>query len=154
MGKLFNIFEIIKLAIEKEKESITLYEDFAISIKNKKIKYLFNTLAQEEKKHEVFYVQLSNSIQKKQLIGVKANSEYDAYMKELIAVGRPTPILNINNLDNTEAILNYAIKREEDSILFYVGLKNYIDAINHDTIDTIIQEEAKHLVKIFLMKHL
>ena len=41
---------------------------------------------------------------------------------------------------------------EKDSILFYVGLKNYTAVDVHEQIDAIIKEEARHIVMLTNLK--
>lgn len=153
MSKLFYLSEIINFAIEKEKESAALYEKLANIVSDQKIKELFESMLQDEKEHANFYAQLLNDAPKEQTAGVKEDSEYEAYMQALITASRSTSPVNTIDLKDINTILNYAADREKDSILFYVGLKNHVPTSSHNKIEIIIQEEAKHLTKLLLLKN-
>ena len=152
MTKLFYLSEVVKFAIEKEKESIALYKKLAENVNSKAEKAMFHLLMQEEKNHEDFYTKLLNTVPKEQSAGVEENAEYEAYMQEMIAASRSVSTLSLDKLIDIKVALDYAAAREKDSILFYVGLKNHLPAPDQSKIDTIIKEEAKHMGKLLLLK--
>jgi rubrerythrin len=51
-------------------------------------------------------------------------------------------------LDNLQEILDFAISREKDAVLFYTGLENYVPEEHTVTVRDIIKEEASHIVKL------
>jgi len=152
MPKLFYLNEIIKFAIEKEKESIELYKKLGDQATVEEVEDLFHTLMLEEEKHEKFYTKLSEIAQKEQSPGVKEDAEYDAYMQELISASRSVPPLSLEKLSSIKTALDYAADREKDSIVFYTGLKDYLPTHEKEKIDVVIKEEAKHLAKLLLLK--
>jgi rubrerythrin len=40
------------------------------------------------------------------------------------------------------------VAREKDSVLFYVGLKQFVPEKDRQTVNEIIREEVRHIVKI------
>jgi len=50
-------------------------------------------------------------------------------------------------------VLNYAIAREKDSILFYSGLLNYVPRADREGIYAIIREEVKHAAQLTRIKN-
>ena len=152
MTKLFYLSEIVSFAIEKEKESEALYKALSDKANTKDIKDLFHQLMLEEVQHENFYTKLLSTTPKEQTPGVKEDTEYEAYMQELIQASRSTPSLDLENITDMKIALDYAVAREKDSVLFYVGLKNYLPTHEKEKIDTIIKEEAKHVAKLLLLK--
>lgn len=152
MSKVFYFNEIVKFAIEKEQESIMLYKNLAEKINDSTAKQLFEMLEQEEKKHKLFYSNMLDKDLHEQLPEFLVGEDYDAYMRELIRLGRTAVIPEID-ITNINAILDYAVAREKDSIVFYVGLKNYVDVEMQSKIDLIIKEEAKHAAIILAYKH-
>jgi rubrerythrin len=145
MAKIFYLHEIVKFAIEREQQSFDLYTKLANLDAMAKEKDLFAKLAQEEKKHKIFYEQMMTTIKNEQSPKVHEDDEYDAYMKELIDSERRTQQLeNITTMSRFD-ILAYAIAREKDSILFYVGLKNCVPEKAREHVDTIIKEEMRHV---------
>lgn len=152
MTKIFYLSEIVKFAIEKEKESVALYKELGDKAGTKDIKDLFHRLMLEEEKHEAFYTKLLGATHKEQSPGVTEDAEYEAYMQELIRTSRSTSSLDPHKFTDMKIVLDYAIAREKDSILFYVGLKNYLPTHDKEKIDFIIKEEAQHVAKLLLLK--
>jgi rubrerythrin len=152
MAKLFYLSEIVKFAIEKEKEASILYKELGDKASAKNVKDLFYQLMLEEREHEDFYTKLLGTTPKEQSPGVTEDSEYETYMQELIRASRSTPALDTHQLADMKIALDYAIAREKESILFYVGLKNYLPAHDNKKIDTVVKEESQHMAKLLLLK--
>ena len=173
MAKIFYLSEIVQFAIEREKESYALYKELSKKSNTEDLKKFFSLLMEEEKKHETFYTKLLDTVPKEQSPGVKEDSEYSAYMQELIRVNRSTPPLDLDKIAEVKEAIDYAIAREKDAVLFYVGLKNFLPTTNNPTIDAtgihpvtqdlsssydneeidiIIKEEAKHVAQLLLLK--
>lgn len=145
MSKIFYVSEVVKFAIEKEKESYFLYKQLSEKVTDKNLKDIFRKLMEQEKYHEAFYEKMLNSIREEQSTGVSEDDEYVAYMKELIEESRSTLPVSALDLTDLKAVLDYAIAREKDSVLFYTGLKNLVKNSMHEHIDLIIREEVKHM---------
>lgn len=154
MTKLFYLSEIVKFAIEKEQESIDLYNLLATQVNDDKVKDIFQKLVQEETKHKAYYSDMLSGIKQEQSPGVKEDAEYQAYMEALITSSRTVPTPSSADMQNVSKVLDYAIAREKDSVLFYSGLKNFIPASAHDHIDIIIHEEERHAAIILKVKEL
>lgn len=173
MAKIFYLSEIVKFAIEREKASFALYKELSDKANTEDLKKFFSLLMEEEEKHEIFYTKLLDTVPKEGSPGVKEDTEYSAYIQELIQASRSTPPLDLEKITDIKEAIDYAIAREKDAILFYVGLKNFLPASNNATtdavtthseskdflysydneeIDIIIKEEAKHVAKLLLLK--
>ncbi|MFC1616981.1 ferritin family protein [Candidatus Margulisiibacteriota bacterium] len=162
MSKIFYPSELIKFAIEKEQQSYDMYKNLSEHVKNREVKEVCKLLMEQELNHEKFYEDLLNKIEDKQSPGVHEDNEYKEYMKVMIEESRvkEKEIIKFKlNYDQDfttgkiKEILDYAIEREKDSILFYVGLKPMVDKSFYDQIDHIISEEGNHIVMINNLKH-
>jgi rubrerythrin len=153
MGTVFYINEIATFAIEREQESYDLYKELAEKVEKQELKEVFQTLMEEEQKHKVFYSELLSAVEDKRIPGVGApeGEEYDAYMRALIDDRRTvkTPPVDMGNI---QEVLDFAIAREKDAVLFYVGLENYVPEKDRPTVKTIIKEEGTHIVKLTELK--
>ena len=145
--------EILQFAIKKEQESFVLYGKLHELVDSTEVKGIFLELMEAEKKHKSFYEEMLKHSSKEQSPGVPINDEYQDYMQELVATSYaesmralPEKILNV-----AEAI-DFAIQREKDSILFYVGLKQFVSIQETLNVDDIIAEEAKHIVILVKVK--
>ena len=105
----------------------------------------------EEKKHKALYTELLATVEQKRTPSADGYDEYDEYMKALIDSQRTVkqPPIDLGKILD---VLNFAIEREKDAVLFYVGLENYVSEEDRPTIKTIIQEEGSHIVKLSALK--
>jgi len=153
MAKILYLSEIVKFAIEKEEQSYALYEKLHNKVSDAKAKDLFRTLMEQELQHKAFYSEMLGSIPEQQTPKVSEDDEYYAYMQELIAESRKVAPFTELDFNNLAQVFDYAIGREEDSILFYTGLKNYVSEDVQNKIDIIIKQEARHLAMLVELKN-
>lgn len=152
MSKVFYLSEIVKFAVEKERQAYELYKMLHDASQVEESKKLFSYLMEQELQHEKFYATMLNDVADEQSPKVKEDNEYTAYMDELINASRKIAPIQELDFSDINSVLDYAMAREKDSILFYVGLKNLAPKTARDHIDQIINEEGKHLVMISKMK--
>ena len=151
MAKLLYINEVVNFAIERETESYALYKELSEKVAQGEAKNLFRVLMQEEQAHKTFYTTFLSTIEAKQSPGVSEDDEYAAYMRTLIDSRRTVKEPTID-LDNLTEVLDFAIAREKDAVLFYVGLENFVSDDDKSTVKTIIKEEGGHIVKLTNLK--
>jgi rubrerythrin len=151
MATLLYVNEVINFAIEREQESYDLYKKLAEKVEKPRLKAIFQTLMGEEKKHKEFYSSFLSTLEEKQSPGVSEGEEYDTYMRTLIDSRRTVKEPPVN-LENIQEILDFAIGREKDAVLFYVGLENYVPEEDRQTVKNIIKEEGTHIVKLTHLK--
>lgn len=151
MPVLLYMNEIVSFAIEREKESYALYKELAEKVEQIEAKEVFQVLMAEEQKHKEFYSGFLSEVEKKQSPGVSEGEEYDAYMRTLIDSRRTVKEPNVD-VNNIPEVLDFAIAREKDAVLFYVGLENYVPAEDKPMVKTIIKEEGNHIVKLTNLK--
>lgn len=151
MPALLYVNEIVEFAVEREQESVALYQELAERVDDREIKGFFESLMAEERAHQEYYTGLLSKTATQRRYGMTENDEDDAYMRVLIDSRRTVaaPPLDINHLDE---ILDFAIAREKDAVLFYVGLENYVPEQDREMITTIIKEEGRHIVKLTDLK--
>jgi len=145
MSKIFYLNELLKFAIQRETESFDLYTHMAEQTKDPELKVLYETLAEQETKHKMFYTSMLEHTPKEASPKAKPEGdEYMDYIKNLIGSQRTVKPLSNEQLHDPIQSLDYAISREKDSVLFYTGLKHYVPKEAHDKVDIIIHEEMKH----------
>lgn len=146
MAVLFQLNEIIKFAIEKENESAELYQHLLNHTTAPEIKSILERLIQDEHRHKAFYTEMMRMSEiHSPSKPLKDNEEYDAYMKDMIASTRKAPLLTEADFSDVKLIIDYAIDREKDSVMFYSGLRNYVPDASKETVSKIISEEVKHV---------
>jgi len=151
MSSLINISEIVEFAIYIEKNGYKFYVETIKKFEEKKLIDLFQFLADEEFKHE----QTFKNLLKKTGTFTPHESypgEYESYMKDFLkshALANDE-VLN-EKLDSIKApqdAIQVALDFEKDSIVLFSLLKRYIEEQNKHIVDTIIQEELNHILKI------
>jgi len=151
MTKMFTAGELAGIAEEIEKSGISFYKDLATSVDNEKIKEIFQFLAGEEVKHQKVFHDLQSNIA--ELPSSEENmldtQEYQGYMKALAdtAIFKKEQI-SPDVLKNEKGIIDYAIAREKDSVLFYTSMKDLMPENTHQDVDQIIKEEKSHILKL------
>lgn len=146
------INEVVNFAIEREKESYALYQELAEKTTDAEIRQLFTVLKEEEQQHKTFYEKMLSALEKKNSPGVQENEEYVKYMQALIEQHRVLSKKEQANTDDLKQAVNYAIDREKDAVIFYVGLKNFVNDSDIAMIDNIISEEARHIARLLDIK--
>lgn len=152
MSKVFYLSEIVKFAIEKEIESEELYQKLAEKATKPDAKALFEFLLGEEKRHESIYKTMLTTVKEEQTPGIKDDSEYFDYMQEMINSSRVATSITSEQLNIPLIAVEFAIGREKDSVLFYVGLKNFVLDADKAKVDQIIKEEGHHIALLSKLK--
>jgi rubrerythrin len=151
MGKLLNMSEVLEFAVAIEQQGYKFYVETIKKMKEAKILALFQYLADEEFKHEHIFKEL------KKKVGdftppESYEGEYETYMNDFIKSNFLKKIDNMQaTIDSVKTIddaVHVALDLERDSIVFYTALKKYIGEDNQNVIETIIQEELSHIMKI------
>jgi rubrerythrin len=148
MSKVFYPSEIIKFAIEKEQQSANLYQKLVNRARNDGEKALFEKLMRDELHHKQFYADILSSVAEEKSPGAQEENEYAAYMRQLIEESRTVKLPDDIDTMPFNDILAYAIKREKDSVMFYLGLKQYVPADAQAKVEMIIAEESRHAAVI------
>jgi rubrerythrin len=155
MTKIFDISEVYQLAIKIEENGMKFYSEFAKKTKNKKLKDLFSALTYAEVEHKKSFEKMLSEIEKYEPQEVYPE-EYFSYLKAY-ADGLIFDFDQLkkqqNKLKTIVQILDFAIQREKDSILYYQEIKNLVSETQHKELEKIINEERKHLLDLTHLKN-
>ena len=143
----FEASDIFEIAIRIEKNGSTFYR-YAVQIaKDEEAKKLFNYLADEEDKHKTIFKEILSKVDSHEPLE-SYPGEYGAYLRDYvdgnIVFTREAMDSELSMIKDTLSAINFAIRRELDSILYYHEIKRFISKSQHDSIDKIIDEERKH----------
>jgi rubrerythrin len=152
MGHRFNTEEILEIAVKIEKNGVLFYAKAAETADDPVVKKLFNDLSAWEKTHvDIFGNLLSKYFKKDDAINLfDPDSEATRYLEavadgEIFVVAELDEELNVAQKDPVD-IINYAIQREKDSIIFYSAIMDGLyDTFPKDDLKTVIQEEYSHV---------
>jgi len=153
MAVFFDISEIYQFAINIEENGEKFYRNISEKFTDEKVKEIFNFIADEEVKHKETFKGLLEKIREYKPAETYPGEYFSylkAYAQELIF---PVQIeKEIEEGMTVKEILDFAIRRELDSILYYTEVKNVIPETQHTLIDKIIEQERQHFVKLSNLK--
>ena len=152
MESKYSASEVLEIAERIERNGAAFYRKAADLFPDEKIQEVFLNLAEWEASHERIFTDMRRQIHK----GFGEPEDFDpaTYMPEkpklmaslaVFAVG-PDAGEVLVGIEDKEEILKRALKLEEDTIVFYSGLKSFAkDAGTAGQIDKIIEEEQLHI---------
>jgi rubrerythrin len=152
--KIFDAGEIMGFAIKIEEKGKVFY-DFAANIaRDEKIKKIFRFLSEEEEKHKRNFEELKSKLDQNEPFE-NYPGEYQSYMNaylENIIFPKEDWEEQLKTIDNIKSAINFAIRIELDSILYYHEIKRLVPEYQLDAIDKIIDEERTHFLKLLDLK--
>ncbi len=152
MSMIFNASEVFDVAIQIEQNGIEFYSNAAQRASDDATRQLLLDLAGMEEEHEATFFEL-----KAALVGEQTEADWFDPDGEALRYLQAFAEGNVFNLtdDASQAvtelptlrdILTFAIERERDSIIFYVGIKEMVPKkLGADKIERIIKEEMNHV---------
>lgn len=157
MSVTFNALEIFEIAERIERNGVKFYCKAAEGLSDEDIRQTLLSLAEMEAEHEETFANIRKQISHKEreLITFDPKNEMTLYL-QAIANGhvfdlKKDPSEQLTGKETVEDILKLAIEAEKDSIVFYLGLKNFVPAkAGKDKVDEIIKEEMDHIAELNL----
>ena len=155
MGNIFSASEVVELGIQIEKNGRDFYNTLAKQLKATTVSGVFEFLAIEEEKHVKVFEGILGKVEKYEPQGLDAG-EYSAYMRSLAAEhiftqkDKGTQIAK--SIKTKEEAIQRGIGFEEDSIVFYEGMKKIVPDHDQKVIDELIRQEQHHLKQLIDLK--
>jgi len=153
MSISFNAIEVFEIAERIERNSVKFYRGAAKALSDQDLSVILLSLAEFEKEHEETFANMRKQISNKEwdLITFDPENEMTLYLRTIadshIFDLKKDPGEQLKDKETAEDILKYAIEAEKNSIIFYIGLKNFVPAkAGKDKVDEIIEEEMGHIV--------
>ena len=153
MGVTFNAFEVFEIAEQIERNGAKFYRRAADLFKQDRgARKMFLELANWEAKHEQVFAGMRKQLSEHGA-GVRTFRPEDDLLPEAQAMAgmavfgiRPDPSEALTGNESKQDILRLAIANERDSIVYYIGLKDFVAAeAGRDKIEDIIKEEMRHV---------
>ena len=146
MAYNFSADEIFEMAKQIEINGASFYRKAAEKVEGEKEKKFLNGLAHMEDQHEKIFEQMQKEFNEQEKDSQMYDPEGEAvlYLKALadtkIFFKKEEPGKNMKD------ILMSAIKAEQDSIIFYLGMKELVSGDKgKKRVDDIIKEEMSHI---------
>ena len=149
----FNASEIFQFAVRIEENGEKFYRKVADLSDDTNLKNLFTFLADEEVRHKQTFGELLSKIEKYEP-SETYTGEYFAYLKAYADQIVFSSMIDreLDEKMNPVSSLEFGIRRELDSILYYLEVKKAVPETQRHLIDTIIDEERSHFLKLSNLK--
>ena len=152
MSITFNAFEIFEMAEQIERNGVKFYRKAAQSISDQDVRQTLLDLADMEAEHEETFASMRKQLsdRERELRVFDPENEVALYLQAM-ANGhvfdlKKDPGEQLTGTETVEDILKLAIDAEKDSIVFYLGLKDFVPAkAGKDRVEAIIKEEMGHI---------
>ncbi len=151
---LVSAAEVFQFAVKIEENGYDFYTKYAQRLDSDDEREIFQYLADEESKHIKIFSRMLDGIESfKQQVNYP--DEYFAYLQAYannLIFKSDELEKELAGIKNTKAAVDFGIKRELDSILYYQEIKSFVPEKERYNIDTIINEERKHFTTLSQMK--
>ena len=142
----FTANDVFEMAEQLERNGAKFYRTAAENVSDPKSKKLLIELAEMEDEHEKTFASLRADLTKAEKTPTVFDPENEAvlYLRALA----DTQVFFKKKIDisSMKEILKAAIVAEKDSIVFYLGLKDFVpDHLGKNRLDKIIKEEMGHI---------
>jgi len=155
MSDFFSASEIIQFTIRIGENGEEFYRLMAEKVDDDFVKDVFNFLANGEVEHRKIFEGILSEI-KEYKPTESYSGEYFAYLKAYadghIFTSQNQGKLKASKIDSVNEALDFAIRIEIDSILYYLEAKNFVPQAQKSIIDKIIEEERRHYLKLLEVK--
>lgn len=141
----FSIREVLEMALQTEKKGKDFYNTIADRFRDKKeLKDLFIKLSLQEKKHELSFEKLLETVTEQEPQGwEEAQNYFRAIVESEFFMGGGKALTAMEEVRTENDAVNRALDFEKESILYYTGLKDFVS--DKATVDEIIREETDHV---------
>lgn len=155
MGNIFAGSEVVELGIQIEKNGKDFYNTLSAQTKSAKARGLFEYLAGEEERHIQVFKGILEKTTKFEPVGLDAD-EYYAYMNSLagehVFTQKDKGAEIAKKIKSDKEAVQMGIGFEEDSIIFYTGLKKIVPQHEQATVSQLIVQEEQHLRQLIDIK--
>ena len=154
MSIQFTADEMLRVAEQIERNGITFYSAAARQVEHVELSELLLRLADWEAKHEALFAAMRESLSERdrEPISFDPDDEISLYLRNFadsVVFTGQQDLVALFAAATPLSILRTALGREEDSIVFYAGMRGYVPArLGADKVERIITEEYGHAAMI------
>ena len=148
----FNADEIFEMAEQIERNGVKFYRKAARGVSDSSVRQMLEGLADMEAEHEKTFADMRKQLSEeaRQLRAFDPENEMALYLQAMAGGHvfnlRNDPTELLSGAETVEDIIRLAINAEKDSIVFYLGLKDFVPVkAGKDKVEAIIKEEMGHI---------
>lgn len=146
MDQQLNAKEVFEIAQQIEIDGAVFYRAAAELFNQGTVHDTLLKLADWEVEHEKKFAEMEKSFSSEKQLEPKEDGDIEAIAALSTFVVRRAPASDFNKNTGKAEIIEKAIRKEQDTIIFYRGLKNFIlDVSAEAVIDNILKQEFEHI---------
>ena len=152
MSIVFNADEIFEMAVDIEKNGVQFYKKAAKATTDSDAKKMFTDFSAMEVEHAKTFAQMRKELaqQDKEPMTYDPDDETALYLQSMAEAhgweGKADAGVEFAGNETPEEIIGRALKAEEHSVAFYVGVKDIVfGKSGREKVETIIREEMQHI---------
>ncbi|HUV39548.1 MAG TPA: ferritin family protein [Planctomycetota bacterium] len=151
MAGMFDVRELVKVAVSDEKTGVVFYTEAAAKTKDAKLRGTFEKLAEEERGHEKHFRGMLE-----QMGDVKPpeqySGEYTAYLESLTS-DRAFPddaaaVEAVKRCSSDLEVLDLALSIERDTLILMEEMQKLVAERDRRIVETLADEERSHIVAL------
>ena len=151
MAELFEIAELVKIAVEDERTGVAFYSAIAEKVQKPQLKQIFSRLAEEEKFHQQRFEEMLEDLR-----GHKPREEYPgqymAYLRTLTSdrafPDEDTALHMAKQCADDAAAVELASRFERDTLMLMNELRGLVPDRHSRIVNELAREEQGHLVTL------
>jgi len=151
MSELFEVAELVRIAVEDERTGVSLYEALAGAARGQDVSTMFQQLVGQERYHqrrfEAILEQLGGHSPREGYDG-----EYVAYLRALTderAFPRPQDALDAARGCKTDLeAVELALLYERQTLELFHELEELVGAAHRSAVEAVVREERAHVVQL------
>mgnify|MGYP006292953347 CR=1 FL=1 len=152
---LFDVRELIKMAIKDEDTGISFYRGLAESTGTDQVKEHCLAISKEEEGHKKRFQAMLDDIGDVEPVEEYAG-QYENYVNSLLkSRAFPEPGQaeeEARNASSDAEALDVAMRLEKDTLLFLQEMRQFVSDDHKEYVDKVVNEERKHLTDLNALK--
>ena len=149
---LLEATDILDLAMQLEKNGEAFYRAVAGTARSREIRELLVDLAEQEVKHYATFQRLASSRGEKQWMTDEEWADYLKYLRTTVQStffeGKDKALASAREVKDEKEALRMAIAFEKETLLFFYDLRDAVPAVHRTLVNTIVNEEKSHIVRL------
>lgn len=152
---LFNVRELIAMAVKDEETGIAFYRGLAENTDSEKVKQACEEICEQEKMHMSRFQSMQDELGDIDP-AEEYPGQYENYVNNLLETRAfPEPKdaeEDARSCESDEEALDTAMRLEKDTLLFLQEMRKFIPETHTDYVDEVVQEERDHLSDLTELK--
>jgi len=156
MGEMFDVAELVRVAVEDERTGVAFYGALAGKVRDADLRKTFADLAEQERGHQRRFEQMLARLGEHKP-AESYGDEYAAYLDALTA-GRafpdePTAMRMAEECPDDLAAVEMSSRFERDTLMLMQEMQGLVPARHRATVEELADEEREHLVVLSAARH-